>query len=76
MIYLIYVLIFSVRSFSRFADDQIREWVKKLDAHMEKSKEPLPIIQADMDLDEKAEAFHFEKRPNFKAFYLSFINCI
>lgn len=43
---------------------------------MEKSKEPLPIIQADMDLDEKAEAFHFEKRPNFKAFYLSFINCI
>ncbi|VDM41062.1 unnamed protein product [Toxocara canis] len=55
-----------VRSFNRFADDHEKEWVKQLDEHMETRPPPLPVIQAEMKLEEKARAFGFRKKPNFK----------
>lgn len=55
-----------VRSFNRFADDHEKEWVKQLDEHMETRPPPLPVIQAEMKLEEKAKAFGFRKKPNFK----------
>lgn len=55
-----------VRSFFRFAEDHEKEWVKQLDEHMETRPPPLPIIQTEMSLEEKASAFGFRKKPNFK----------
>lgn len=55
-----------MRSFNRFADDHEKEWVKQLDEHMETRPPPLPVIQAEMKLEEKAKAFGFRKKPNFK----------
>uniref|UniRef100_A0A0R3RZM9 WD_REPEATS_REGION domain-containing protein n=1 Tax=Elaeophora elaphi TaxID=1147741 RepID=A0A0R3RZM9_9BILA len=56
----------AVKSFFRFAEDHEKEWVKQLDEHMETRPPPLPIIQAEMSLEEKASAFGFRKKPNFK----------
>lgn len=61
-----------VKSFLRFADDHEKEWVKQLDEHMETRPRPLPVIQSGMNLEEKAKAFGFRRKPNFKVdfFYL------
>ncbi|KAK6112160.1 Raptor N-terminal CASPase like domain family protein [Brugia pahangi] len=56
----------AIRSFFRFAEDHEKEWVKQLDEHMETRPPPLPIIQTEMSLEEKASAFGFRKKPNFK----------
>lgn len=58
--------VFLVKSFFRFAEDHEKEWVKQLDEHMETRPPPLPVIQAEMSLEEMAAAFGFRKKPNFK----------
>lgn len=65
-----------MKSFSRFAGDQEKEWVKQLDEHMETKPPPLPMIQAAMSIDQRATAFGFPKKPNFRVnfVYLRIMN--
>uniref|UniRef100_A0A0N5ASJ5 Raptor_N domain-containing protein n=1 Tax=Syphacia muris TaxID=451379 RepID=A0A0N5ASJ5_9BILA len=58
--------VIAVKSFSRFAGDQEKEWVKQLDEHMETRSPPLPEIQAWMSIDERASAFGFPRKPNYR----------